>query len=261
MTETKSVLLSGCEGFMGQIVARLIDESDDFAVLCGFDKKGVSEKPFEPFRVVTPSTAIHDLLTVGNPDIIIDFSAPTATMELLELAKKFKIPMVIATTGFSKEQEEEIKAAAKLIPIFKSANMEANITLIKKVLQIITPYLSDYDVEVFETHHNRKKDAPSGTALLLANAIKDALAHTDDKEVIYGRTGKRAENEIGIASLRGGNVTGEHSVFFFGNSDTIEIKHTAHSREGFAVGALKAARYLLNQTSPGLYSMDDMLQL
>lgn len=255
---TKGVLISGCNGYMGKIVTRLIRESDDFHVKYGLDKPD-TVRMYKGFPIFNNMGYLCDGET--PPDIIIDFSAPKATMNLLDYAKSVKVPMVIATTGFTEEQEEEIKAAAKLIPIFKSANMEANISLIKKVLQIITPYLSDYEVEVLETHHNRKKDAPSGTALLLANAIKDALAHTDDKEIIYGRTGKRKENEIGIASMRGGNVTGEHSVFFFGNSDTIEIKHTAHSREGFAVGALKAARFLLNQTSPGLYSMDDMLQL
>ena len=252
----KKVLVCGCNGHMGQIVCRLIGESNDFEVSCGFDKKMSQKNSF-------PTSEFVDYLfniDTRVPDVIIDFSAPEATMELLENAKSLNIPIVIATTGLSKEQEEKIMEAANTIPIFKSSNMESNITLLKNAVQLLAPHLEDCDIEILETHHNRKKDAPSGTALLLADAIKEALAD-GDKKIVYGRTGKRENNEIGISSMRGGNIVGEHTVFFYSKHETIELKHTAYSREGFAEGALMAARYLLEQTTPGLYTMDDMINL
>ena len=257
----KKVLVSGCNGYMGQIVCRLIEQSEEFEVQCGFDKT-VSEEP-KNFRVSSILDYIFDVDT-PTPDIIIDFSSPEATMELLKFAKEFKIPTVIATTGFTKEQEEKILETANTVPIFKSSNMESNIALLKNTVRMLAPYLADCDIEILETHHNRKKDAPSGTALLLANAIKEALEDSE-KKIVYGRTEKRNQNEIGISSLRGGNIVGEHTIFFYGKYETIELKHTAYSREGFAEGALNAARFLLArfllEEAPRLYTMDDMIKM
>ena len=251
----KKVLVCGCNGHMGQIVCRLIGESSDFEVLCGYDKKLNYQGNSFPISPILDYIFDSDSPT---PDIIIDFSSPAATMECLEYAQAYKIPIVIATTGFSDEQEEEILKIAQTIPVFKSSNMELDITLLKNTVQILAPHLTDCDIEILEAHHNRKKDAPSGTALLLANAIKEALAD-GEKKIVYGRSGKRENNEIGISSLRGGNVVGEHTVFFYGKHGTIELKHTAYSREGFAEGALNAARFLLKQKTPGLCTVDDMI--
>lgn len=254
MTKAKAkVLVSGCNGHMGQILCRLIDESENFKVQYGFDK---SAWELQNYFACTSLEEIEDM--EDNPDIIIDFSSPEATMQLLEFAKKFNIPIVIATTGLTENENKEITEAAKMVPIFKSANMATDITLFKNILQKVAPQLKDCDIEIFEAHHNRKKDSPSGTALLLARAIKDVFAE-GEKKIVYGRTGKREKNEIGITSVRGGNIVGEHSVFFFGPNETLEIKHTAYSRDVFAEGAIKAAEFLLAKREPGLYTMDDLI--
>ena len=261
MTAKANVLVSGCNGHMGQILCRLIEESTDFQVLCGFDKEPSKEDNGFPISPILDYVFDCD---TPIPDIIIDFSSPAATMELLEYAKDLNIPIVIATTGFSEQQEAKILEAANTVPIFKSSNMEPKIALLKKTVRMLAPYLADCDIEILETHHNRKKDAPSGTAILLANAIKEALPDSE-KKIVYGRTGKREQNEIGISSMRGGNIVGEHTIYFFGKSETLEFKHTAYSREGFAEGALNAARFLLArflfEEPPRLYTIDDMIKM
>lgn len=261
----KKVLVCGCSGYMGRIVCRLIDESSDFCVQYGIDKKE-KKLPFEAedecdkknFTIC--NSLEEDYIIEDLPDVIIDFSSPDATMSLLSSAVKLSVPIVIATTGFSTEQEEKILEASDCIPVFKSANMDPNLTLVKNTIQILATHLSDCDIEILETHHNRKENAPSGTALLLADAIKEAL-QDGDKKIVYGRTGKRENNEIGISSMRGGNIVGEHTIFFYSNHQTIELKHTAYSREGFAEGAIMAARFLIEQKNPGLYTMDDLINL
>lgn len=249
MTKNK-VLVSGCNGHMGQILCRLIDQSENFEVQYAFDKT--------PSKIPNycACTNLDDIGDTNLPDIIIDFSAPEATMQLLTFAEKFRIPIVIATTGFSTEQKALINKSSQLIPVFQSANMSLDITLLKGILQLIAPKLKTADIEISETHHNRKKDAPSGTAHLLADAINEAL--NNQKKIVYGREGKRNSDEIGISSVRGGNIVGEHTVHFFSKFDTLEIKHTAYSRDLFAEGALKAAEFLLNQDL-GFYTMDDLV--
>lgn len=249
---TKKVLVSGCNGHMGQIVCRLIEQSDNFKVQYGFDKTSSALASYYT------CTNLNEIDESNLPDIIIDFSAPEATMQLLEFAKKFCIPIVIATTGLSESQNKEILDASNTIPVFQSANMSFEVCLIKNLLTLISSKLYKSDIEILETHHNRKKDAPSGTALLLANAIKDSFVDVE-KHIVYGRSGKRENDEIGISALRGGNVVGEHSVYFFGKYETLEIKHTALSRDLFAEGALKAAEFLLEEAQPGLYTMDDLI--
>lgn len=239
MTRKKNVLVSGCNGHMGQILCRLIDESENFQVQYAYDKTAWEHPSYHV------CTNLGDIDAEELPDIIIDFSAPKGIMSLLDFAKCFSIPTVIATTGFDCWQNEIIKETSESIPIFQSANMSLDITLLKNILQMVASKLANCDIEISETHHNRKKDAPSGTAKLLADAINESLGNT--KEIVYGREGKRESNEIGISSIRGGNIVGEHSVFFFGKYDTLEIKHTAYSRDLFAQGALKAAEFLLAQ--------------
>lgn len=250
----RNVLVAGCNGHMGQILCRLIDESENFKVKYAFDKTAWE---YPNYYVCTD---LEDIEEFGIPDIIIDFSAPEATMQLLDFSKKFKVPIVIATTGFSEDEKSRIVEASNVIPIFQSANMSFEVCLIKHVLKLIAPKLSKSDIEISETHHNRKKDAPSGTALLFAEAIKESLVE-DKKKIIYGRMDKRESDEIGISSLRGGNIVGEHSIYFFGENETLEIKHSAHSRDLFAEGALKAAEFLLKQTKPGLYTMDNLISM
>lgn len=245
------VMINGCNGKMGNIIADLVDKNDNLLLKCGVDK---IDTGLLTFPVYTDLKHIPE-----KPDVIIDFSIPIATMNILEYAKENQIPVVIATTGFSLEEEEKIKEYSKYIPIFKSANMSYSINMFQHLLKEIAPKLKEADIEVVETHHNRKIDAPSGTAQMLANTINEALG--GDYKCEYNRHDKhekRDKKEIGISSIRGGNIVGEHSVIFFGESESFEIKHTAYSRQVFAEGAIRAAEFIVNQ-SAGLYNMDDLI--
>ena len=193
-------------------------------------------------------------------DIIIDFSNPLALNSILEYSQNQKLPVVICTTGFSKEQVEKINEASKNIPVFYSGNMSLGINLLIELCQKATNVLGDsFDIEIIEKHHNQKIDAPSGTALMIANGISE---HLDEKyEYKYNRTTsreKRKKNEIGIHSIRGGTITGDHEVIFAGKDEIITISHHAASRNIFANGAINAAKYILNKT-PGLYKMKNLI--
>lgn len=238
MNKTIKVMVCGYTGHMGSIVCKLVNDSPIFELFSGIDEENAGS-----FNL--------------GADVIIDFSSPKGTMQMLEFATEFKIPVVIATTGFTEIQEEKIAKASNIIPIFKSANMSFEVALLKNTLKQLAGKLTDSDIEIVETHHNRKVDSPSGTAKLLADAINSGLE--TPKNIVYGRQGKRESNEIGIASLRGGNIVGEHTVKFFGQFETLEITHTAHTREVFADGSLKAAEFLVDQ-KPGLYNMDNLFE-
>ena len=195
-----------------------------------------------------------------TPDMIVDFSNVHATLKILEFAKDKKIPIVIATTGFNREQDNIVYEYSKEIPIFKSANMSFDINLMCKLVAQIAPLFENSDIEITETHHRNKVDSPSGTALLLANSINDALG--GKMKYVYNRhdlSRKRDDDEIGITSIRGGNIVGEHTVQFFGPNDTFEIKHTSYSRTVFAEGAIKACEFLKDKPT-GLYSMNDLVK-
>lgn len=251
----KKVLVCGCNGHMGRIVCELISQTIDMEVTCGFD---VSEDFSGPFPIYNDYIALLD--SEQNPDIIIDFSSPDATNVILQYAWAKKIPIVVATTGLSDATIINLSTISKDIPIFQSANMSIQVNLVKQVLKTIASTISHAQVEITETHHNRKKDAPSGTAKVFANAVKDTLevANGTSYDIVYGRTEKRKENEIGVCAKRGGNIVGTHTIEFFSPFETLEITHTAHSRELFADGAITAARFLLGK-EPGLYGMDDLV--
>ena len=235
-----NILINGASGKMGGEVAKAIEGQADCKVVCGVDCVDNKTTKFPIY------TNINDIKE--KVDVIIDFSIPVATFEILKYAKKTKTPIVIATTGFTQEQLEEIEKASKEIPIFRSANMSLDINLMANIISQIAKILTDADIEIVETHHNRKIDSPSGTAILLADAINDVLENK--KTYNFERMQKReprSKNEIGFSSIRGGNIVGEHSVKFFGENETLEITHTAYSRQVFAEGAIKAAKYLVNQ--------------
>ena len=244
------VLINGCNGKMGQVLANQVFKNDNFDVYAGVDRIDTGDNKFPVF------TSIQDIK--GKPDIIIDFSIPVATMNILEYAKQNQIPIVIATTGFSNEELQKIEDYSKEIPVFRSANMSYEINLMAQMVAKMATLLTDSDIEIVETHHNRKVDAPSGTALLLANSINEALDNKMTYE--YDRHSKRekwSKTEIGIHAIRGGNVVGKHSVLFFSENECFEITHTVDSRSVFADGALKAAEFLINKPA-GLYNMRNM---
>ena len=245
------VLINGCNGKMSQEVIKIMDLNENFGLLCGFDKENTG---IYSFPVYTQIQEIEE-----KPDVIIDFSVPVATFKILEYAKKEKIPTVIATTGFTQEEDEIIKGYSKYIPVFKSANMSVDINLMAKIVSELAKVLNNTDIEIVETHHNRKIDSPSGTALFLADNINLALGNS--MNYVYNRHDnrkKREKNEIGISSIRGGNIVGEHTVKFFAENEMFEVKHICYSRSVFAEGALKAAKFLVEK-APGLYGMNDLL--
>lgn len=245
------VLINGCNGKMGQEVLKQLDSYDNCILICGFDKENTG---CFTFPVYTNFEEIEE-----KPDVIIDFSIPKATLNILKYAKENHIPVVIATTGFSDEENSIIKEISKDLPIFKSANMSFDINLMAKILAQVAKALPNTDIEIVESHHNRKIDSPSGTAILLANSINKAL----DNRFTYefdrlNKHEKRSKNEIGFSSIRGGNIVGEHTVQFLGENETFEITHKAYSRSVFADGALKAACFLVNKNN-GFYCMDDLI--
>lgn len=245
------VMINGCNGKMGQIVSELVDKNEDMLLKCGVDKENTG---FLTYPVYTKISEIKE-----KPDVIIDFSIPMATLSILEYAKNNNVPIVIATTGFSKEEENKIKEFSKYIPIFKSANMSFSINMFQHILKEIAPKLKSTDIEIIETHHRRKIDSPSGTAQMLADSINEVLG--GDYKCEYDRHSKhekRDKKEIGITSIRGGNIVGEHTVKFFGDSETFEIKHISYSRNVFAEGAIKAAKFIVNKPN-GFYNMDDLV--
>ena len=243
------ILISGALGFMGREVARQC-QAQGVEIAAGVD---VAEGSAD-----FPLVKTFDQAPVA--DVIIDFSKPGSLEGLLAYAVKNRVPAVLCTTGYTEEQLRQIDEAAKQVALFRSGNMSVGIALVRALIRKAATVLGDgFDVEIVETHHNRKVDAPSGTALMLYDAVKDA--YDQPREAVYGRHGrdcKRQHNEIGIHALRGGTVTGEHEVSFFGASERIKISHSAENRSVFAVGALRAAEFLVGQT-PGLYSMDDVV--
>ena len=246
------VLINGCNGRMGQVLVNEIDRFPELLLSSGFDIFDEGKNTFPVY------SKIEDIKE--KPDVIVDFSIPVSTFNILNYAVKNRVPTVIATTGFSKEELEEIKVSSTLIPIFQSSNMSFDINLMKKIVSEVAKKLKGTDIEIVETHHNRKVDAPSGTAVLLADAINEVM----DEKLEYNFNmhdlhEKRNPKEIGFSSIRGGNIVGEHSVQFYGEHETFEIKHTSYSRNVFAEGALKAAIFLASQ-KPGYYGMDDLVK-
>lgn len=241
------ILLSGALGNMGSEVIKALKEDDK--IICGFDR----EEKNQIFPIYNDIKKIKEKV-----DVIIDFSNPKATLEILKYAKNTNTPIVIATTGFNAEENKIIKQYSKELPIFKSANMSLDINLMADIIKKIAKVLTESDIEIVETHHNRKIDSPSGTAILLADAIKEVL---EDKTYNMDRMSKREKrdkNEIGFSSIRGGNIVGKHEVIFFGENESLTITHEAYSRKVFADGALKAAKYVKNKSN-GLYNMKDIV--
>ena len=221
------VLVNGCNGKMGKVVCELIKQNENLNTQAGFDKSSNSDFSFPVY------TKIEDIKE--KPDVIIDFSLPIATLNILEYANKNNVPIVIATTGFTEEQEDKIREYSKNIPIFKSANMSFDIMIMKKLVSWLAPLMKGTDIEIIESHHNRKIDSPSGTAQMLADTINSALGNTLHCEYNrHDKHEKRDKNEIGMSSIRGGNLVGEHTVQFIGDFETFEIKHTTYSRNVFA---------------------------
>ena len=247
------LILSGCSGRMGRAVANLCAAQPDLEIAAGFDLLGTGDRDFPVFS--SPAQFR------GQADAVIDFSSPAALPALLDFCTARRIPVVLATTGYSPEQLEAIDRAAEVIPVFRSANMSLGINvLLALVGQAAAALGPDYDIEIVEKHHNKKVDAPSGTALMLADAAAAALpwqpGYVCDRHSVRQARGRE---EIGICSVRGGGIVGDHDVLFAGENEVITLSHSAMSREVFASGATAAARFLSEVGAPGLYSMQDLV--
>lgn len=247
-----NILLSGCNGQMGRAITRLVENSSDYRIAAGYD---ISTSVKNNYPVYTNIEECKEKV-----DVVIDFSNPSAFESVLKYCTSRKIPLVMATTGLSSLQKASLEAESRNIPIFFTANMSLGINLLIDLVKRAAKTLEgSFDIEIIEKHHNQKLDAPSGTALQIADAISSIL--NQSPEYIYDRHSrrkKRSKNEIGIHAIRGGTIVGEHTVLFAGNNEIIEIKHSALSRDVFGVGALKAAAFICTK-GPGLYSMSDLI--
>lgn len=254
MLEMLRLILSGCNGRMGRAVESLCAAQPELEIVAGFDLLGAGDRDFPVFS--SPADF------KGQADAVIDFSSPAALSALLDFCTDRRLPVVLATTGYSQEQLAAIDQAAQVIPIFRSANMSLGVNVLMALVRQAAAALGeDYDIEIVEKHHNKKVDAPSGTALMLADAAAAALPYQPD--YVYDRHSVRKprdKREIGICSVRGGGIVGDHDVIFAGTNEVITLSHSAMSREVFASGAIRAARFLSGVEAPGLYSMTDLVQ-
>jgi len=253
MMQKIKVIISGCNGRMGQVVTRMCEQAGDMEIVAGFDVFTEKKNDYPVYG--------DPMEFAGKADVIIDFSNPSALDGLLGYAKRSATPVIFCTTGYSPEQLDAIKAASETVPMFKSGNMSVGVNLLCNLVSKAAAVLgSNFDVEIIEKHHRTKVDAPSGTAIMLADAAAASLPH--ESEYVYERQSvrqARGKNEIGISSIRGGTIVGEHSVIFAGTDEIVELKHTATSREVFANGAVTAARFMAGVTEPRMYDMTDAL--
>lgn len=244
-----NALICGINGKMGKTLTELIGNDENIRVACGVD---LAEKEGLP-PVYTSFNGVKE-----SVDVIIDFSSPAVLTDELAWAVKHGCPVVLAATGYTSEQLKEISDASKKIAVFKTGNFSVGINLLMKLVKQAAQTLDNFDVEIIERHHNQKADAPSGTALMLADSVN--AAYSGGKPLVKGRdgiVGKRG-NEIGIHAVRGGTIVGEHEVMFAGEDEIITISHSARSKRIFAAGAIKAAKWLSGK-SAGLYDMSDVL--
>ena len=247
------VILHGSSGRMGRVVAALARETDDIEIVAGVDKvEGEQKFPFY--------TSIKDVKEAA--DAVIDFSNSEAVDELLDYCVEKKMPVVLCTTGLSDDQIDRVVIESKNIPILRSANMSIGVNLLISLVKEAAHVLKDkgFDIEIVEKHHRNKIDAPSGTAIALAEAAEDG--REESMNFVYDRSRQRKprdNDEIGISAVRGGSITGDHDVIFAGNDETLTLSHTAYTRDIFGKGALAAAKYLVGK-EPGLYSMQDVIK-
>jgi len=254
------IAVCGAAGRMGQTILSVAKADKDIEIAAAAEFDGNS-------LIGTGSPAIigtKDLAKILNKDIVvIDFTNPQSALNNIEIARLHNSPCIIGTTGFDASQKEIILKAAKEIPILLSPNMSVGVNILFKLVKEASKALADYDMEIVELHHNKKKDAPSGTAVKLAQIIADSLNTDINKSAIYERHSvnkARTKDEIGIMSVRAGDIVGEHTVYFAGQGERIELTHSAQSRDNFAAGAIRAAKWIYAKKA-GLYDMESVLNL
>ena len=262
------VVIAGCSGRMGHALLEGVFADNELVLHGALDRAEnpqVGRDAGEQFGKLTGVKVSHDIdNALENADVLIDFTRPDATMDYLIACQKANVKLIIGTTGFSSEQKSQIEAASKNIAIVFAPNMSVGVTLLINLVQAAAKVLNEgYDIEIIEAHHRYKVDAPSGTALRLGEAAASALGRDLDECAVYGREGvigQRDANTIGFATVRGGDVVGDHTVLFAGIGERVELTHKASSRATFALGALRAAKFLADKPN-GLFDMQDVLNL
>ena len=247
--------MHGCNGAMGQVISGIIEESESAVMAAGIDFKDDGHNPYPVFKNLEDCNV--------DVDVIIDFSSSKATDRLLSYVAEKQIPLVLCTTGLSEEQLKKVEETSKKTAILRSANMSLGVNVLLKLVNTAAKVLADadFDIDIVEKHHKLKVDAPSGTALALADAVNEALHN--EYEYVYDRSQRRIrrpKKEIGISAVRGGTIVGQHDVIFAGQDEVIEFHHTAYSKAIFGKGAVSAAIYLAGKPA-GMYDMSDVLSL
>ncbi len=247
------MIMHGCNGKMGQVITKIVKEDANAEIVAGIDKYMGIANEYPVFESIDKCDV--------EADVVIDFSNAVAVDGLLDYCVEKQVPVVLCTTGLSEEQLVKIQEASKKVAVLKSANMSLGVNMLLKLLQDATKILAPagFDIEIVEKHHNQKVDAPSGTALALADSINASM--NDEYTYIYDRSQvrqKRDKKEIGISAVRGGTIVGEHQVIYAGEDEVIEFKHTAHSKAVFAKGAVEAGKFLKGKCA-GLYGMQDVI--
>lgn len=252
------IAISGIGGRMGRAILSLAQADPTWTVVCGLERPGFEGAERLGIPVVAPEACAW-----GALDGVIEFTSPQATLRTLDYTRRHKIPHVIGTTGFSPQEEAVLQEAALDIPLVWSGNMSVGVTLLTLLAKRVSRILGEsYDIEILEMHHRDKVDAPSGTAMMLGRAVAEGRGvRLEDRGVFtrHGQVGPRTQGEIGFATLRGGSVVGDHSVFFSGPSEDLVLSHRAHGRDIFARGALRALAWLSGRP-PGFYTMEDVLE-
>ena len=248
------MIMHGCNGKMGQVITKIVKEDSNAEIVAGIDKYTGIPNDYPVFESIDKCDI--------DADVVIDFSNAAAVDGLLDYCVKKQVPVVLCTTGLTEEQLKKVQETSKKVAVLKSANMSLGVNMLLKLLQDATKILAPagFDIEIVEKHHNQKVDAPSGTALAMADSINIALnneyTYTYDRSQVRQ---KRDKKEIGIMAVRGGTIVGEHEVIYAGEDEVIEFKHTAHSKAVFAKGAVEAGKFLKGK-SAGLYDMKDVIQ-
>lgn len=245
-------IMNGCHGVMGHVITDIISKDDAIEIVAGVDMNTETYAGYPVFK---------SLAECPEADVIIDFSTAKAVDGLLDYCEEKKVPVVLCTTGLSEDQLNHVKEASKVDAVLRSANMSIGINLLMKTLKEVAPVLAaaGFDIEILEKHHNQKVDAPSGTALALADAVNESLGN--EYHYKYDRTAervKRDKKEIGIQAIRGGSIVGEHDVIFAGQDEVVTFQHTAYSKAIFAKGAVQGAKFLAGK-APGMYDMADVI--
>ena len=248
------MIMHGCNGKMGQVITKIVKEDANAEIVAGIDKYMGIPNDYPVFESIDKCDV--------EADVVIDFSNAAAVDGLLDYCVEKQVPVVLCTTGLSEEQLGKVQEASKKVAVLKSANMSLGVNMLLKLLRDATKILAPagFDIEIVERHHNQKVDAPSGTALAMADSINSVL--NDEYTYTYDRSQvrqKRDKKEIGISAVRGGTIVGEHEVIYAGEDEVIEFKHTAHSKAVFAKGAVEAGKFLKGK-SAGLYDMKDVIQ-